>query len=230
MKHAFLSVGRVLTFQAPARTLPFLAISRLVQTFGGTKRYEFERLYSEKKDPWNYHNSRYEREKYARTLDRILEASKRRGTALEIGCSIGVFSAMLAAHFETVVAVDFSQEAIKRARALATAGNLSFARGDVTKLRLNRRFDVIVCAETLDYLELTCKEAVCNNLAAHLAQDGFIVFVGAVSQSPSAKGHAEMWGDALEQYFRIASVQRITEESRPYQIVILRDRLNDDRH
>src|ERR1700753_2090859 len=52
----------------------------------------FERLAHESADPWDYATSEYEQAKYRRTLSYLPEAT---GRTLELGCSGGVFTAML---------------------------------------------------------------------------------------------------------------------------------------
>jgi SAM-dependent methyltransferase len=74
----------------------------------------FERLYHESPDPWGYLTSDYEREKYTATLAALPKRSH--GLCLEVGCSIGVFTGLLAACCEHVVAIDFSLGALQLAR------------------------------------------------------------------------------------------------------------------
>ena len=74
----------------------------------------FERLYRESPDPWGYRTSDYERKKYAATLAALPKRSH--ALCLEVGCSIGVFTGMLAARCEHVVAIDFSLGALQLAR------------------------------------------------------------------------------------------------------------------
>jgi len=57
-------------------------------------REYFEDLYGQSPDPWGFETSPYERKKYEHTLD-VLQGQRYR-RALEVGCSIGVFTAMLA--------------------------------------------------------------------------------------------------------------------------------------
>ena len=86
----------------------------------------FERLARGSEDPWDYATSEYEQGKYRRTLDYLPE---RTGRTLELGCSVGVFTAMLAPRCEPLVAVDFSPTALARARErLGDAGNVELLR------------------------------------------------------------------------------------------------------
>ncbi len=73
---------------------------------GRFHREHFEELYKKSEDPWSFATSEYERRKYERTLDAL--GGRRFSQALELGCSIGVFTAMLAPHCDELVAVDTS--------------------------------------------------------------------------------------------------------------------------
>jgi SAM-dependent methyltransferase len=73
----------------------------------------FETLYARADDPWAFATSEYEAEKYARSLS-VLRPRYHR--ALEIGCSIGVFTRMLASRCDALVAIDISDRALARAR------------------------------------------------------------------------------------------------------------------
>lgn len=109
----------------------------------------FERLARESEDPWDYETSRYEQDKYRRTLDFLPGET---GRTLELGCSIGVFTEMLAPRCTTLLAVDFSPTALARARRRLEGDH---------HVRLEERtlpedfpegpFDTIVCAEILYY-------------------------------------------------------------------------------
>ncbi len=74
----------------------------------------FDARYAERPDPWDYETSAYEIGKYTRTLASLPE---RCGTALEIGCSNGELTGRLAARCDSLLAFDFSAEAVRLARA-----------------------------------------------------------------------------------------------------------------
>lgn len=76
-------------------------------------RQYFEELYAASPDPWLFETSDYERTKYAATLDAI---GANCGDVLEIGCSIGVFTELLAHRCERVVAIDIAERALATAR------------------------------------------------------------------------------------------------------------------
>ncbi|HST73796.1 MAG TPA: SAM-dependent methyltransferase [Acetobacteraceae bacterium] len=73
----------------------------------------FDRIYAADADPWKFTTSRYERKKNAATLAAL---GDRRFAALEIGCSIGVSTRLLAWRCEALLAVDVAEAALADAR------------------------------------------------------------------------------------------------------------------
>src|SRR5918994_708944 len=79
-------------------------------------REYFENLYEQSPDPWAFETSPYERRKYERTLSVLQGQQRAYRTALEVGCSIGVFTAMLAPLCNELWAIDVSERAVAAAR------------------------------------------------------------------------------------------------------------------
>jgi SAM-dependent methyltransferase len=79
----------------------------------------FDHVYQANRDPWNFESSPYEREKYAATVG-VLPRSHY-GEVFEIGCSLGVLTAQLAARSGHLLAVDVSEAALNQARARCAA-------------------------------------------------------------------------------------------------------------
>jgi hypothetical protein len=77
-------------------------------------RENFEARYAANPDPWGFETSAYEHEKYERTLAAL--GHRHYGRAFEAGCSIGVFTAMLAERCDELLAVDIAQAAVDSAR------------------------------------------------------------------------------------------------------------------
>jgi SAM-dependent methyltransferase len=128
-------------------------------------------------DPWAYASSPYEQGKYARTLSLI--EGRPYARALDVGCSEGVFTRMLAerARAREVVGVDISGAAIRRARARCRdLPHVRFERRNVFHAPPPGTFDLIVCAEMLYYAGLRAP-AVARRLADALAPGGRIVLV-----------------------------------------------------
>jgi SAM-dependent methyltransferase len=81
---------------------------------GSLSKEYFEQLYAQCDDPWNFATSDYEARKYAATLDALPRPCYHH--ALELGCSIGVFTAQLAPRCNRLLAVDVAQKALAQAR------------------------------------------------------------------------------------------------------------------
>lgn len=74
----------------------------------------FDRKYAEKLDYWDFETSPYEAEKYASSLAALPRERYRRG--FEIGCSIGVLTAKLAARCDALLSIDVADAALNVAR------------------------------------------------------------------------------------------------------------------
>ncbi|MGH2936844.1 MAG: SAM-dependent methyltransferase [Solirubrobacterales bacterium] len=135
----------------------------------------FERLARESQDPWSYATSDYEQRKYRDTLEYLPD---RTGRTLELGCSIGVFTAMLAPRCERLVAVDFSPTALERARErLRGAGEVEFLCRRLPEEMPTGPFDTIVCAELLYYWSADLVRDGLRRLEAVLAPGGTLLAV-----------------------------------------------------
>jgi SAM-dependent methyltransferase len=135
----------------------------------------FERLARESEDPWDYAGSAYEQRKYRRTLEYLPE---RTGRTLELGCSIGVFTAMLAPRTSCLLAVDFSPTALERARQrLRDAHNVQVLRRRLPEEMPPGPFDTIVCAEILYYWSADLVRVGLRRMEAALAPGGTLVAV-----------------------------------------------------
>lgn len=115
-------------------------------------RERFERHYAASADPWGYRTSSYERDKYEATLAALPSRSLGRG--LEVGCSIGVFTRLLAERCEQLVAVDFSARAIALAREqLHDLANVELTQASFPEQAPPGEWDLVVCSEVLYYLD-----------------------------------------------------------------------------
>jgi SAM-dependent methyltransferase len=137
----------------------------------------FERLAHESADPWDYATSEYEQAKYRRTLAYL---PARTGRTLELGCSVGVFTAMLAPRASQLVAVDFSPAALARARErLADAGaeDVELLERRLPEGMPDGPFDTIVCAEVLYYWSAELVLDALRRIEAALAPSGVLLAV-----------------------------------------------------
>jgi SAM-dependent methyltransferase len=135
----------------------------------------FERLAREREDPWAYATSDYEQRKYRQTLDYLPE---RTGRTLELGCSVGVFTAMLAPRCKRLVAVDFSPTALERAgERLGDADNIELLCSRLPEEMPGGPFDTIVCAEVLYYWSAELVRDGLRRIEAALAPGGTLLAV-----------------------------------------------------
>ncbi len=195
---------------------------RLYASFGPrlfTRRY-FEWRYRLSPDPWGYESSPYERRKYERTL-KILPEGRRYRRALEVGCSVGVFTRMLAERgvVEEIVGLDVSERALERARRrLAPFEHVRLKRADVTREPLGgpSSYDLIFCAELLFYFGEAQLRAVRAKLARALEPGGHLVLV---NPEPSARRIRDLFLETGE--FRLVKEHREPDPRRPYAITLL---------
>ena len=132
----------------------------------------FEEKYRGDIDPWQFRSSDYEREKYASTIGALNKP--RYACALEIGCSIGVFTGLLAQHCDAVTAIDASETAIAAARKMDIV-NATFQVGMLPRDFPAGQFDLIVLSEVMYYfVEVDLKKVAIQCLNA-LAPGGEII-------------------------------------------------------
>jgi cyclopropane fatty-acyl-phospholipid synthase-like methyltransferase len=106
----------------------------------------FDRLYAASTDPWNFETSKYESDKYHATVEAL--GSKRFQNALEIGCSIGVLTSLLADRCASLLSVDVSDEALQSARIRCEKKtHVTFAQMQVPNEFPSGTFDLVVVSE-----------------------------------------------------------------------------------
>lgn len=92
-------------------------------------------------------------------------------TILDAGCGTGRVAKELARVGNYVVGLDISATMLAKAR--RSAPHLSWRLGDLSCVRLERRFDAIVLAgNVMTFLRKGTEQAALHNLARHLAPDG----------------------------------------------------------
>lgn len=134
----------------------------------------FDRLYQSNPDPWGFQTDPYEQAKYRRSVDILQDrpgshAERRFAAGLEVGCSIGVLTCMLAPLCKTLLGLDVVEQALEEARRrCAEQPWVSFRRMQIPGDWPDRRFDLIVLSEVLYFLSLDdirrCAERVRHSL------------------------------------------------------------------
>ena len=137
---------------------------------------DFERRYRADPDPWRYAESEYERAKYRATLAACGDGSF--SSALELGASIGVFSALLAPRCEQLMTIDFSPTAAALARErLRSHPHVEVIVGPIPDALAGGSYDLVVASEILYYLEPGAFEGTLEVLKRLLAPGGRLVCV-----------------------------------------------------
>lgn len=112
---------------------------------------DFEARYRADPDPWGYLTSEYERDKYAATLAACGPGPFKR--ALELGASIGVFTAALAPRCRELTTIDAAPTAVNIAcRRLAEAPGVRILAGTIPGGIPEGPYDLVVASEILYYL------------------------------------------------------------------------------
>jgi predicted O-methyltransferase YrrM len=137
---------------------------------------DFEARYRSDPDPWGYLSSRYEQEKYAATLAACGPGPF--ASALELGSSIGVFSAMLAPRCRRLVTVDAAPTAVADARSrLAGQPQVELVVGKIPAALPPGPFDLVLASEILYYLAPADLEQTLDLLAGRMAPGARLVAV-----------------------------------------------------
>ena len=131
----------------------------------------FDRLYADSADPWGFRTRWYERRKYALTLAALPEP--RFAAGLEVGCSIGVLTAELAARCDSLVALDVSRQALRAAR--ERAPGVDFRLGAVPGDWPTGRYDLVVLSEVACYLDRADLAALLDRTGADLVPGGVVL-------------------------------------------------------
>lgn len=137
---------------------------------------DFEERYRADPDPWGYTTSDYERDKYAATLAACGPGPFAR--ALELGASIGVFSASLAAHCRHLTTIDAAPTAVELARRrLANRTNVQILEGTIPGAITDGPYDLVVASEILYYLTADELESTLDRLCDETTSGARIVAV-----------------------------------------------------
>ena len=141
-------------------------------------RRNFDEIYAQDDDPWGIGQASSER--YDLYVERILERSRRRGCALELGCGFGALLARLDNEFERLIGVDLSASAVARGRQRFPF--LELSQGSLADpgaaLPDAGAFDTIIVSDVLYYLRERDRRVALAWIAGHLAPGGVAFLAG----------------------------------------------------
>ena len=136
----------------------------------------FEQMYRKDPDPWDFETSDYEALKYKSTIDALPKA--RYDNALEIGGSIGVLTALLANKCDSLLSIDVSETAQKKA--IARCRDLPQVRFRIARVPQNfpdESFDLILVSEVGYYLSRLDLNKTRRLILEHLKVGGHLLLV-----------------------------------------------------
>jgi SAM-dependent methyltransferase len=173
-------------------------------------REYFEKLYAESPDPWGFETSPYERRKYERTLDVL--GRRRYRHALEAGCSIGVFTAMLAPLCDELLAVDVSEKAIATAKErLAGFPHVRIEVRTLPEETPEESFDLVVASEVLYYWPEDVMLAALRRFEDVLAPGGTLLAVHWRKETKTYPLQGDEVHELLVEHTRLANTTTIVE-------------------
>lgn len=111
----------------------------------------FKGVYNASDDPWDFETSEYESSKYKATLAAI--PKDKYENALEIGCSIGVLTEILAKKCHNLLSIDVSEKALKIAKERCkNLDHVSFKNMNFKDELPDDQFNLILISEVAYYL------------------------------------------------------------------------------
>lgn len=136
----------------------------------------FKGVYDANDDPWNFETSEYEAKKYKATIAALPDNHYE--NALEIGCSIGVLTQLLAQRCDHLLATDISDKALELAQMRCEKiENVTFKKLNFQYELPEDQFDLIMISEVAYYLSPQDWEEAIVTLHHRLKKGGNIVLV-----------------------------------------------------
>jgi cyclopropane fatty-acyl-phospholipid synthase-like methyltransferase len=136
----------------------------------------FEALYAADPDPWNFAASPYEQAKYRLTLNAMPKPRYR--SALEVGCSIGVLTRLLASRCDAIVAIDAARTPLMEARRrCADLPGVRFEHMSVPDEWPDGEFELILLSEVVYYLSRQDVGRLAVRLTQCLPKGGSVILV-----------------------------------------------------
>ena len=156
----------------------------------------FDRVYAVKADPWDFATSEYESAKYRQTICTLTR--DRYENAFEIGCSIGVLTALLAPRCGRLLSIDVSETALLQARQrCADLANVDFQRLSVPQEYPRESFDLTIVSEVGYYLSHSDLAKLADCIHRRTEPAGHLLLV---HWTPAVPDYP-LTGDQVHEYF-----------------------------
>lgn len=157
----------------------------------------FDELYSQNPDPWNFATKAYEHEKYTATIENL--PKEHYNSALELGCSIGVLSAMLGERTLRQLSLDAAAVAIQQAQErCASQPHIRFERATLPVEYPAGQFDLVLMSEVGYYFALPDLKKLSQNVLQSMAPEADLVLVHYLPVVPDYP----LTGDEVHDFFR----------------------------
>lgn len=178
---------------------------------GSRPASHFQQLYQSNPDPWGFETSPYEQAKYRHTCEAL--GDRHFASGLEVGCSIGILTRLLAARCDRMLGVDIVEEPLVQARArCADRPQVAFARLTVPSEWPDERFDLIVFSEVLYFLSGADIDHCARHVLRSLLPGGVVILVNWLGQtddpSPADAGPDRFIHETAE-HLRIVQQERL---------------------
>ncbi len=136
----------------------------------------FDEVYAANRDPWKFETSPYEAEKYGSSLAILPRPHYRH--VLEVGCSIGVFTCMLALRCDHLLAIDVAEQALVQARRRCESQpQVVFERRGIPAEFPDGAFDLITVCEVGYYLSIQALQVTCKGFAQRQPEGADLLLV-----------------------------------------------------
>jgi len=151
-------------------------VTRETDRFIGTHLSYFETMYGSDADPWQFETSWYEHRKYSLTMAALPQQRYRR--AVEPGCANGALTERLAERCNELVAFDFVEATVARARSrMAPQPNVQVLEAAFPEHWPSGTGDLVVWSEVAYYLSDPGWECATSGLQRWLEPGGTLVAV-----------------------------------------------------
>ena len=182
---------------------------------------DFEARYQADTDPWGYTTSAYEQRKYAATLAACGPGPF--AHALELGASIGVFTAALLPRCQSLTTLDAAPTAVARARQrLGRAAGVQINEGKIPEAIPAGPYDLVVASEILYYLTAGELAATLDRLRERTVSAARVVAVHWRPDGPERPLSADAVHETLRQQPWLRSVE--SDDTVDYRLDVLERR------
>lgn len=136
----------------------------------------FTHVYNNSNDPWDFESSPYEKAKYKATIDALPKTTY--NNALEIGCSIGVLTEMLAQRCSHLLSTDISDAPLQKAKErLKECSHVKFQKAAIPNEYPNEKLDLVMMSEVGYYLSSEDLQKAKEKIIVSLQKEGDLVLV-----------------------------------------------------